>query len=189
MKLFRLLDGFQKSTRITIMGCACFLVTTALILVFLMFFPIIPEEKHVITMSPVTTEPSGKETQTYPVVEFDWEDMPHTLSTWSAGVDGFTRSLDEFTATESETQTTGTEETTTAMDKTETGTETDDTDMTYDTDVSGIYTENPPMPQTSTETVDTAVTETETSFPEETETLPVVTEAAATPAPEPEDEE
>lgn len=166
-----MLDGMQKSTRLTVLGCACFLAATALIVVFLMFFPVTPSDKHVVTISRLT---DNKEQQTYPAIEFNWDDVQHTLSTWSAGVDGFSRSLDDFTATEPETTTSGT---VTVVTETE-EIASDVIDASEDTGLTEIA---PPMPQTETETVKPDVTEP----PIETTEPPVMTD----PPPPPEQQE
>lgn len=176
MKLFRMLEGMQKSTRLTLLGCVCFLAVTALILLFLMFFPITPSEKDVLTISRVTAD--QKDEETYPAIEFNWDDVQHELSTWSAGVNGFSRSLDDFTTTKpEETTMTGT-----SAPAAETFVTSDMTDFSDDTsDMEYI----PPFPQTMTETV--KVDETEPPA-EQTEPPPVVAEPPTIPPQEPEEE-
>lgn len=85
----------RLSTKITLIACACFLVLTALILLFLMLFPIQREEKtrqlQVSTQPAVTTAAM----QTQPV-EGSHTEGPHTLSGWSASISGYDRTFEEF---------------------------------------------------------------------------------------------
>lgn len=95
MRMPKILSGLQKSTIITILSCACLLALTALILVFLMLFPITPEQNISLqNTQPVQTEESTD--AVLPSEEWQNTEAPHTLSTWSVSVDGHSHSPDEY---------------------------------------------------------------------------------------------
>ena len=160
MKKHQLLDGLQRSTRTTIWVCVGFLGATVLILIFLMLFPLQKEEKVILTLPS-----SAQETQiaTQEAVEFNWEDAPYTLSSWSAGIDGFYRSVEEYLTTEPETETETTEMTTAETQ----------TEVNSDITTEEMLITDPPMPESET-TVTVTVPPVETDPPEET--IPEVTE-------------
>lgn len=104
MKLSHMVNGLQRSTKVTVVACACVLALTAAVLLVLMFFPITPEERTVIVAP--STEPAATEAE-----ELEWEEtapeideteveLPHTLSTWSANINGFHRDVNEFKTVE-----------------------------------------------------------------------------------------
>lgn len=85
----------RLSTKITLIACACFLGLTALILLFLMLFPIQREEmtrQLQVSTKPVATTAA---VQTLPAAELHTEG-PHTLSGWSASISGYDRTFEEF---------------------------------------------------------------------------------------------
>ncbi len=173
MKRTSKLEDLQKSTKLTLIGCACFLLLTALIVVFLMFFPIHQTDQTVIVRSASETEQTTV-AETYYVEEFDWDELPHTLSTWSAGINGFHPDLDEFNQTEPETiQTLVTEA------------PIEEPEETFAEQESTLIPEQTDMPQTDTETVPIPETQPEepTAPP-----LPIETEEPATEPPETEPE-
>lgn len=174
MKGFHQLDGLQKSTRMTLLACGCFLLMTALILLFLMFFPIVPEEKQAVMVTPHVSLPEETK-QTYEAVEFNWQESWRPLSTWSAGIDGFYRDIAEFTGTKPEETT---QMTTSATVETHLSAETDIPEESGSTGEE--YPVTPPMPQTTTETVNPNPPEPETDPPAEPEPLPA-TEPPAQP--------
>lgn len=86
----------QKSTKITVIICACFLLLTAAVLVFLMFFPYKPEQEVIVQhIAPETTKAVQTEAVMLPENEQQTE-APHTLSTWSASVEGHSHSPNEY---------------------------------------------------------------------------------------------
>ncbi len=89
--------SIRLSTKITLIACACFLALTALILLFLMLFPIQREEitrQLQVSTQPVETVPV---IQTQPLDPLNTEG-PHTLSGWSASISGYNRTFEEFEA-------------------------------------------------------------------------------------------
>lgn len=93
-----MISGLQKSTKITIIACASFLAVTALVLLFLMLFPIEPEETPTLQINqPQQTVMTEESTETQlSEDEGLYTEGPHTLSTWSASIEGHTRSTDEY---------------------------------------------------------------------------------------------
>lgn len=172
MKRGSKMDGLQKSTKLTLVGCACFLALTALIVVFLMFFPIQQTDQTIVVRS--VSEPAQTTVaETYYVEEFDWDDLPHTLSTWSAGVNGFHRDLDEFNQTETKMIETTVEKITEAIQT--------EHEITVTEQESSIIPAQTDMPQTITETKPVSDPEPEepTAPP-----MPVMTDAPATEPPD-----
>ncbi len=84
----KLLSQLQPSTKITVSVCASFLVLTAGILLCLMVFPIEPHHETLQAETPVT-EYLPPETTEY--VSGAVTEPPHTLSTWSASVEGYVK--------------------------------------------------------------------------------------------------
>ncbi len=98
MKHSRITDGLQKSTKATLVVCSCILALTAATLLVLMFFPITPKERTVI-VTPVlsaTTPPPGETTAFAIASETVHTTRRITLSTWSANISGYSRSVEEF---------------------------------------------------------------------------------------------
>lgn len=88
----------QKSTKITVIGCACILALTAAVLMFLMFFPIKPQEEIIVQhITPVQTQDNTMQTEAVQLSD-DWQntEAPHTLSTWSASIEGHSHSPEEY---------------------------------------------------------------------------------------------
>ncbi len=86
----------QKSTIITMTVCFVFLLLTAAVLLVLMMFPIEPKRK--ITLQSTPQEQQSTETAVQDLAPDEWEntEAPHTLSTWSASIDGFTNPSDDY---------------------------------------------------------------------------------------------
>ncbi len=95
MNILKTIAGLEKSTKITIIACASFLALTAVILAFLMIFPITPKHQQSLEQPPVQTMTVSEETQ--PSSEA-WQntEAPHTLSTWAATFENHTRSSNEY---------------------------------------------------------------------------------------------
>ncbi len=95
MNILKSIAGLEKSTKITIITCASFLALTAVILAFLMLFPITPNHQQSLEQAPVQTTMVPEETQ--PSSEA-WQntEAPHTLSTWAATFENHTRSSNEY---------------------------------------------------------------------------------------------
>ncbi len=86
----------QKSTKITVIICACFLLLTAAVLVFLMFFPYKPEQEVIVQhIAPETTQNVQTEAVMLPE-DGQYTEAPHTLSTWSASIEGHSHSPQEY---------------------------------------------------------------------------------------------
>lgn len=86
----------QKSTKITVVICACFLLLTAAVLVFLMFFPFKPEQEVIVQhIAPETTQNVQTEAVMLPE-NGQHTEAPHTLSTWSASIEGHSHSPNEY---------------------------------------------------------------------------------------------
>ncbi len=86
----------QKSTIITMTVCFIFLLLTATVLLVLMMFPIEPKQE--ITLQNTLQEQQPTETTAQILAPDEWEntEAPHTLSTWSASIDGFTNPSDDY---------------------------------------------------------------------------------------------
>ncbi len=86
----------QKSTKITVIVCACFLLLTTAALVFLMFFPYKPEQEVIVQhIAPETTQNVQTEAVMLPD-DGQHTEAPHTLSTWSASIEGHSHSPEEY---------------------------------------------------------------------------------------------
>ncbi len=98
MSIPKMISGLQKSTKITIIACACFLAMTALILGFLMLFPIEPREQITMQNPVQSTAQPEPDVQTESAPEEEWRntEAPHTLSTWSASIEGHVDSPNEY---------------------------------------------------------------------------------------------
>lgn len=95
MNILKMIAGLEKSTKITVIACASFLALTAVILAFLMLFPITPDSQQALEHNDVqTTTASG---ETLPASE-NWQntEAPQTLSTWAATFENHTRSSNEY---------------------------------------------------------------------------------------------
>lgn len=98
MSIPKMISGLQKSTKMTIIACAAFLALTALVLLFLMLFPIEPEEKPTLQVNQPQQTAALTELpqETAPPEEGRQTEAPHTLSTWSASIEGHSRSTNEY---------------------------------------------------------------------------------------------
>ncbi len=104
MKISRKVNGLYRSTKVTMVVCAILLIITATALFMLMLFPIQPKEPETIVLnrhSPVQLQREVQETEeetlpeeTEPIVPV--VEAPHTLSTWSANINGFKQNFAEF---------------------------------------------------------------------------------------------
>ena len=104
MKISRKVNGLYRSTKVTMVVCAILLIITATALFMLMLFPIQPKEPETIVLnrhSPVQLQNRVQETEeetlpeeTEPIVPA--VEAPHTLSTWSANINGFKQNFAEF---------------------------------------------------------------------------------------------
>ncbi len=104
MKISRKVNGLYHSTKVTMVVCAILLIITATALFMLMLFPIQPKEPETIVLnrhSPVQLQNEVQETEeetlpeeTEPIVPA--VEAPHTLSTWSANINGFKQNFAEF---------------------------------------------------------------------------------------------
>lgn len=98
MKIPKMLSGLRKSTKITVYICGVFLIITTLVLLILMIFPIQKTETPALEINqPRQTAPPETTAQTTDALHFPAQtEAPHTLSTWSASIEGHTRSTDEY---------------------------------------------------------------------------------------------
>ena len=88
-------DQLTHATKVTLVICATLLILTAIAALFLMFFPIQKEDTPTVVVEPARhTEYSATTATTAPLETTSTG--RHTLSTWNAGVNGYSRSLDEF---------------------------------------------------------------------------------------------
>lgn len=90
-----LISELRKSTKITFIVCLCFLLLTAVVLLYFMMFPIEPDGQSASLTAPSAETTAPVETTAAPE---DWvnTEAPHTLSEWSASVDGYTRFTGEY---------------------------------------------------------------------------------------------
>lgn len=99
MKKTRWFDTLARSTKATIVICGTLVVGTAVTMLVLMFHPIVKEDQPTVVVEPVRhTEYSTTTHETTTTVETT-RPKPTTLSTWNAGINGYSRSLDEFMET------------------------------------------------------------------------------------------
>lgn len=99
MKKPNILSKLQKSTKITMVACAVLLTITMLVLMLLMLFPIKKEQQPILQINQPkqTIEVQEEETTaTRPPLLPMQTEGPQTLSTWSASIEGITRSTDEY---------------------------------------------------------------------------------------------
>ena len=102
MKISRQFNVLHRSTKVTMVVCAVFVIITAIALFMLMLFPIHPKEPETIVLNRhAPVEPTA------PIVETE-EELPetepiiqqtegvHTLSTWSANISGFKQDFNGF---------------------------------------------------------------------------------------------
>lgn len=159
MKKTRWFDTLARSTKATVVICGTLVVGTAVTMLVLMFHPIVKEDQPTVVVEPVRhTEYSTTTHETTTTAETT-RPKPTTLSTWNAGINGYSRSLDEFMETtttdprlrRSETTSVGTtaELHTTTFDEYETTVYTDDSGETP-----GFSTVETTRPQTVTTTVE-----------------------------------
>lgn len=101
MSFSKMISGLQKSTKITIIACASFLAVTALVLLFLMLFPIEKKQTPALQVNQPQQTAVPQATQEAPETqpfedEGRYTEGPHTLSTWSASIEGHSRSTNEY---------------------------------------------------------------------------------------------
>lgn len=84
MKISHVISGLHNSTKATVIACSVLLAITAVVLFFLMLYPIEARDKSAALSAPVimetTTTSSVRETTTT-------KEPPHTLSTWEVPVE------------------------------------------------------------------------------------------------------
>lgn len=150
MKKSSWIDQLSKSTKTTVIVCGSLLVLSAAITLFLLFFPIQKEDQPTVVVEPVRHTEYSTTTAVTTAPESTTSHGPHTLSTWNAGINGYSRSLDEFKETEDPSSTTTDprlwRETTTASSTAASNLSTSDAPP-----LSSVTTD---MPQTVTTTVD-----------------------------------
>ncbi len=95
MSIRDMVSDLQKSTKITLLACLCFLLLTAVVLFFLMLFPLDPSKDSVSLSAPAETT-NDDEVQESTAEEGTNTEAPHTLSTWSASIDGYTKFTGEY---------------------------------------------------------------------------------------------
>ncbi|MBR0484104.1 MAG: hypothetical protein IJJ69_04890 [Oscillospiraceae bacterium] len=95
MKISRMISGLHNSTKATVIACSVLLAMTAVILFFLMLFPVKMRDKSAVLSAPVVTETAMTE-ETLPAEIFltTTKEPPHTLSTWAATVETLTTTFD-----------------------------------------------------------------------------------------------
>ncbi len=87
MKFSSLISSLRNSTKATMIACSVFLAFTALVLFFLMLFPIQIKERSATLSAPVL-ETTVATTTTHKVIQVQdtGTEPPHTLSTWKASI-------------------------------------------------------------------------------------------------------
>lgn len=151
MRNDRWTDQLSSATKTTIVICGVLLVISAIITLFLMFFPIKKEDQPTVVVQPVRHTEYAATTAITTQPETTTSHGPHTLSTWNAGINGFWRSLDEFKTTASTLATTTA---TSPLWRETTDTSSTSTEMSGVSDIVVISTNATDMPQTVTTTVD-----------------------------------
>ena len=89
MKLKELFGRLERPTQITLLCCACVLALAAVILLFLMLFPIQKRDKQVEAPGIIGTL-ATEETAASTTASSSQTEASHTLSTWSASIIDFT---------------------------------------------------------------------------------------------------
>ena len=114
MKISSLISNLRNSTKATVIACSVFLALTALILFFLMLFPIKIKDKSASLSAPVLETTSTTATTKMKQVVPQTTEAPHTLSTWGVSLETPAATTDPdaipwydalFTTTSSETGT------------------------------------------------------------------------------------
>ncbi len=93
MNIPNMISGLQKSTKITVIACVCFLALVGLILLFLMMFPIDPQKYS--AENPETTSQNASEETADATEDLQTASDSHPLSTWEADLDDETKPIDE----------------------------------------------------------------------------------------------
>lgn len=164
-------DHLGRATKTTVVICGVLLVLTAVTVVLLMFFPIKKVDTPTVVVEPPRhTEYSATTPMT--TIATTTHDGPHTLSTWDAGVSGYSRSLDEFMETKG-SATTDPRLWRATTNAPKTATTVNETVATLDPEAQPVVTTGAEHPQTVTTTVAQVPTEELTAPP-----LPVEFEEA-----------
>ncbi len=98
-------DQLGKATKTTVIICGILLVLTAVAMILLMFFPIKKIDTPTVVVEPPRHTEYSATTALTTTATTTTSHGPHTLSTWDAGVSGYSRSLDEFMETKGSTTT------------------------------------------------------------------------------------
>lgn len=90
MKISRMISSLHNSTKATVIACSVLLAMTAVVLFFLMLFPVKMRDKSAVLSAPVVTETTSTETLPAEIFITTTKEPPHTLSTWAATVETLT---------------------------------------------------------------------------------------------------
>ncbi len=102
MKLSRMISNLHNSTKATVIACSVLLAMTAVVLFFLMLFPIKMRDKSAALSAPVMPETTVPGT-TAPMEELiaSTKEPPHTRSTWAATIETIATTSDTKHTSES----------------------------------------------------------------------------------------
>ena len=86
MKISSMISNLHNSTKATVIACSVLIAVTAVVLFFLMLFPIQARDKSAALAAPIIIETTT--TEALPTELFTTtKEPPHTLSTWAASVE------------------------------------------------------------------------------------------------------
>lgn len=100
MKKESWVDQLSHATKATIAICGVLLLLSAVISMLLMIFPIRKVDNPTVVTEPQRHTEYSTTTATTTAPISTTKPYPQTLSTWNAGVSGYSRSADEFIETE-----------------------------------------------------------------------------------------